>query len=161
MTTTTGRIDGAAFGSCTVGGLDSTDAIVGIWRTIDREDVRVLIVSGIAPAWFNLVELDRLAASVPVPVLALSFEASDGLETAIREHFDGQEAARRLERYRALPPRQRVRVDGEQIFVREAHPTDVDLGTILEAFTIDGRRPEPVRTARLLARAADRWDRSG
>lgn len=160
MTTTTGRVDGAALASCTVGGLDATDAILDLWASLDREDIRYVFVSGVAPAWYNLLDMSRLAETIPVPMLVLSYEASEGLESAIREAFDGHELARRLERYRALPDRSTVALEDRTIYVRNVDRTVLGLSAILGTYTVEGGRPEPVRVARFFARAGDSWDRS-
>ena len=49
-------VDDLVFGTCTVGGTDATDAVVDCWRRLDREDVAFLFLSGVAPAWYNVVE---------------------------------------------------------------------------------------------------------
>ena len=52
-------VDDVVFAACTVGGTDATDAIVDAWHRLDREDVSYLLLSGVAPAWYNVVELGR------------------------------------------------------------------------------------------------------
>jgi endonuclease V-like protein UPF0215 family len=79
--------DGFSFTSCTVGGLDSTAAVVDCYQQLDREDVQYVLVSGIAPAWFNIVDLHAVHDAVSRPVLSVSFEESEGLEAAIRREF--------------------------------------------------------------------------
>lgn len=146
-------VDGFAFAACTVGGLDATDAVCDLWTHLDREDVRYVFLSGVAPAWFNLLDLDRIHAETDRPVLAVSFEASDGLTPALREHFDGPERDERLARYDALPARRELDVNGETVYVRSVG--DVDATELVRAYTPSGGRPEPLRVARLAARAAD------
>jgi len=156
-------VDGFAFSTCTVGGTDATAAIAAIFETLDREDIRVLLVAGIAPAWFNVVDLHRLHERTGVPALSVSFETSPGLEAAIGEAFDGEAARSRLETYRAQPDRRAVAVDEETVYVRSVGVEDDDADTIVRGFTPEGGRPEPVRVARLAARGAEafRRDRSG
>jgi len=149
--------DGFVFGSCTVGGTDATAAIADLWTTLDREDVRVLLVAGIAPAWFNLVDLSTLHDRVGRPVIAVSFEASPGLEPALRDAFSGDALDRRLRTYRDLPPRRRLDVNDETVYVRAIGVADDDAAEAVRAFTPTGGRPEPLRVARLAARAARRF----
>jgi hypothetical protein len=101
-------VDGLAFGTCTVGGTDATDAVARLVARTDREDARFLFLAGIAPAWYNLLDLDRLHEAVDRPVVAVSFESSPGLERALRAAFDGEPLAARLATYESLPARQRV-----------------------------------------------------
>jgi len=151
-------VDGFAFGACTVGGTDATDAVCAMVDRLGRPDVRYCLLAGIAPAWFNVLDLCRIHDVTGLPALSVSFEESPGLEEAIREAFDGDARERRLATYRAQPDRRRVTVDGETLFVRSVgcgEPADV-----VRAFTPEGGRPEPLRVARLAARAADSFSDS-
>lgn len=150
-------VDGFAFGSCTVGGRDGTDAIRGLVDDLDREDVQYVMVAGIAPAWFNVLDLPAIQAAVDRPVLSVSFESSPGLEPALRREFDGESLELRLETYRRQPERTRLALDGGDVFVRAVGIDHADARDVVRAFTPEGGRPEPLRVARLSARAADRW----
>jgi len=153
-------VDDFAFGSCSVGGTDATAAISALWDRLDRPDVRFLLVAGVAPAWYNVVDLHTLADATGRPVLSVSFEESDGLSDAISEAFDGAERDRRLATYRAQPERNRVECGDDHLFVRSV---GVDAGRAAEAvraFTPEGGRPEPLRVARLAARAGDDFRRT-
>ncbi|WP_410765719.1 DUF99 family protein [Haloferax sp. DFSO60] len=150
-------VDGLAFDYWTVGGDDATDAICRVWETLDREDVRYILISGIAPAWFNLIDLHHVAAETNRPVISVSFEQSEGLEPALNEQFSGDEREWRLERYRNAPTRTPLEIDGEQVFVRAVGCDDDTAARVVHAFTPEGGRPEPLRVARMAARAARRF----
>ena len=165
-------VDGVGFATATVGGLDATDAVRTLLDRIDREDVRYLLVSGVAPAWFNLLDLDRIADAADRPVFAVSYESSPGLAPAIDAAFDGEAKAARLAAYDRLPPRTRLRVNDETVFVRcvggdetrvtadgdDAPPTaPPEAARVIRAYTPTGGRPEPLRVARLAARGAQQW----
>lgn len=145
--------DGASFATATVGGLDATDGVLSIVEDVDREDLRVLLVGTIAPAWFNLIELDRLHAETGLPTIAVTFEESDGLEPALADAFSGDALEARLERYRALPARHAVTVNDETVYVRTVGLSTAEAATLVRTFTPEGGRPEPIRVARALARA--------
>jgi endonuclease V-like protein UPF0215 family len=147
-------VDGVSFASCTVGGLDSTAAVTDCYERLDREDVRYVLLAGVAPAWFNVVDLHAVRDAVDRPVLAVSFEESDGLRDPIERAFSGAAREDRLAVYESLPDRHPVDVNGERVFVRSVGceaPADV-----VAAFTPEGGRPEPLRVARLAARAVRR-----
>ncbi|MGM0448731.1 MAG: DUF99 family protein [Methanobacteriota archaeon] len=151
-----GTPDGFAFAQCTVGGTDATDAVIDCWRALDREDVRHVACAGVAPAWFNLLDLDRLREALDRAVYAVSYEASPGLEPALREAFDGDALADRLATYRSLPPR--VPVDAERSagprFVRTVGVDPERAAAAVRGLTRDGfRRCEPLRIAALAASA--------
>jgi endonuclease V-like protein UPF0215 family len=150
-------VDGLAFATCTVGGTDATGAVHTLLSRLDREDVRYLLVAGIAPAWYNVLDLPAIAEAADRPVLSVSFEASEGLESALEREFSGDDLADRLAIYRRQPPRERLVVNGETVFVRSVGVDDDEAAEVVRAFTPEGGRPEPVRVARTAARAADRF----
>ncbi|QKG92297.1 DUF99 family protein [Halorubrum salinarum] len=155
-----GTPDGVAFARCTVGGTDATDAVIDCWRALGREDVRHVACAGVAPAWFNLLDLDRLRETLDRPVYAVSYEASPGLEPALRDAFDGDALADRLATYRSLPARVPVGsadADGEADeprFVRAVGLDPERAAAAVKGLTRDGfRRCEPLRIAALAASA--------
>ena len=154
-------VDGFAFSSCSVGGTDSTDAVIDLVADLGREDVRYLLLAGIAPAWFNVLDLRRVHAAVDRPVVSVTFEESSGLESALCEAFDGDALAARLETYRAQPARREVSVNGETVYVRHVGLPADEAADVVRAFTPEGGRPEPLRVSRLAARAADRLRDAG
>ncbi|MFB6228419.1 MAG: DUF99 family protein [Halobacteriales archaeon] len=149
-------VDGLAFTSCTVGGTDATGAIRTLLSRLDREDVRYVLVAGIAPAWYNVLDLRAIAEAVDRPVLSVSFEASEGLEPALKREFSDDELSERLDTYRRQPARERLTVNGETVFVRRVGLDD-GAPEVVRAFTPEGGRPEPLRIARTAARAADQF----
>ena len=156
-----GTLDGLAFARCTVGGTDATDAVIDCWRALAREDVRHVACAGVAPAWFNLLDLSRLHRTLDRPVYAVSYERSPGLDSALREAFDGEALAVRRDAYRSLPPRVPVAAgDGDadaaddSRFVR-AVGVDADrAAAAVRGLTREGfPRCEPLRIAGLAASA--------
>lgn len=166
-------VDGLSFSTCTVGGSDATAAVVDCVDRLGRPDARHLLLAGVAPAWFNLIDLRRVHEAADRPVLAVSFEASAGLEPHVREHFSGEALDRRLAVYESLPEREPLSLDADEVGVGDGsgdddrtderepdlwvRPVGVDVAAarrIVAAHTPDGQgRPEPLRVARLAARA--------
>ena len=153
-------VDGLAFASCTVGGTDATATVCELFDRIDREDLQYLFLSGIAPAWYNILNLAEIYEQCALPTIAISFEESEGLSAAIRSEFDGGECNRRLERYDALPERRELSVGRETLYYRGVGIEESHAREVIRAFTPDGGRPEPLRVARLAARGADEYRRS-
>jgi endonuclease V-like protein UPF0215 family len=152
-------VDGFAFSRCTVGGLDSTAAVTECYERLDREDVRYVLLAGVAPAWFNVVDLRAVHEAVDRPVVAVSFEASDGLREPIEREFTGAAREDRLAVYESLPERHPVEVNGERVFVRSVGCECPD--EVVAAFTPEGGRPEPLRVARSAARAVEQLEPAG
>ncbi|MDZ7746735.1 MAG: DUF99 family protein [Halobacteriales archaeon] len=148
-------VDGLEYGRCTVGGLDATDAARSLLSQLDRPDAQCILLAGIAPAWFNFFELHRLHEHADRPVVSVSFEASEGLGDALAREFDGDALAERRSIYERQPPRTQMTVNGEQLWVRAVGTDDAE--RIVRGFTPEGGRPEPLRVARLAARAGRRF----
>jgi endonuclease V-like protein UPF0215 family len=150
-------VDGFVFGTCTVGGLDATDTLLDCFHSLDRPDVRYLLLSGVAPAWFNLFDLSRIHEATGRPVVSVSFEESEGLAPALRREFADEALARRLSLYESLPERTSVSVGAGDttgsVFVRSVGLEPAECRQVVREFTPEGGRPEPIRVARLAARA--------
>ena len=145
--------DGFVFSTATVGGSDATETVCEMVDRLAREDVRYLLVAGIAPAWFNVLDLRRIHDRTGLAVLSVTFESSPGLDGAIREAFDDPDVVQdRLATYRAQPERRRVTVNGETVYVRSVGLDEGAAADVVRAFTPEGGRPEPLRVARLAAR---------
>ena len=147
-------IDGVTFGFATVGGMDATDAIVKLYNSLEREDVNVLLVSGSVISWFNVIDLNKVSAETGLPLICLTYEESEGIEEYFREYFP-QDWETRVRVHRSNGERVKVRLaTGYDVFIIPVG-LEVDEATrVLNTFTTHGRYPEPVRVARLLARAA-------
>ena len=150
-------VDGVGFERCTVGGTDATESVRSLTDRLARADVRYVFLAGIALSWYNVVDLHSVHEAVNRPVLSITFEESDGLDDAIAEAFDGESLERRLDVYRAQPPRRRVEVNDQAVFVRSVGASDETAEQLVKQFTPAGGRPEPLRVARMAARAGHRY----
>jgi len=154
------RIDGLALHRATVGGDDATEAVLKIYRNLDRADINALLLSGAAISWFNIIDLQEVYERLSLPVICLTYEQSPGLEKYLREHFEGPEAEKKLLCYRRLGGREMIRLKtGYDIYVRALGATAQEARVLLNKFTLEGRVPEPVRVARLAARAVMQEER--
>jgi uncharacterized protein len=154
------RVDGVRCTDVTVGGIDATDQIISLITAINRRDIQVILLGGCVIAWFNIIDPDRVSEQTGLPVICVTYEESEGLEDDILYHFPDDEE--RLARYRLLGPRTPVRLaNGYTIFIRVAGTTPDQAKEICQAFSIDGKIPEPVRVARLVARALMRYRYNG
>ncbi|QSZ66099.1 DUF99 family protein [Methanofollis aquaemaris] len=151
-----GIIDGFGFGEVAVGGTDATDAVIALFADLEREDVNLIMLSGCVIAWYNIIDPEQVWRETGVPVVVVTYEDSEGLEEEIRAHFPGDEE--RLEAYRRLGARTaRTLRTGHTIYLRAAGIDVHEAGALVDVFTLEGKVPEPLRTARLAARAAMRY----
>jgi endonuclease V-like protein UPF0215 family len=146
------RVDGLAYSSATVGGDDATKAVLRIYEQLDREDVNVILLGGAVISWFNIIDIQEIFEKINRPIICLTYEESPGLEKYIREYFPKPEEKLRM--YKRLGQREMVRIKtGYEVYIRAIGATPEEARILLNKFTLDGRVPEPVRVARLAARA--------
>ena len=146
-------IDGVAMGKTAVGGDDATLSIARLFRMFRRNDVNLILVSGAILSLYNIIDVDLLAEKTNLPVICLTYKETAGIEDSIRRHFPGA-AGKKLEAYDKLGKRVGVRLHtGHRVFVRTSGLEPASAKSVLDLFTLQGSIPEPVRVAKLLARA--------
>lgn len=144
-------IDGCAFSRATVGGMDATDAVCAIWNHLARDDIQAIMLGGTVISWFNVIDIRQVHEHTGVPVISVTYEDSPGLEDDIRHHFPGDE--QRLTAYIALGKRKTCQLStGETVYLREEGISLTDAVRACNIYTAQGKIPEPVRVARIIAR---------
>jgi endonuclease V-like protein UPF0215 family len=145
------RIDGFAFSTVTVGGMDATDSILNMVSDLERRDVNVIMLSGCVIAWFNVINPARISLETGIPVICVTYEDSDGLNSDILHHFPDD--ILRISAYENLGDRMPVELKTHQtIFIRSWGLEQGDAARLCDDFTLEGKIPEPLRVARLCAR---------
>jgi endonuclease V-like protein UPF0215 family len=145
-------IDGMAFASATIEGDDATDSIISMHKSLARDDVSCIILDGLVISMYNIIDGERVAQETGLPVVAITFEDSKGLEGSIKHHFDHWQ--HKLEQYHRLGRREKVALrTGKSLFIRHWGVTQKRAVAILNSFTLQGSVPEPRRVAKLAARA--------
>ncbi|MEM1994744.1 MAG: DUF99 family protein [Nitrososphaerales archaeon] len=151
-------VDGFVFGSATIGGDDATDAVVGMFYRLERNDINVIILRGVIISFFNIIDLERVYLNTNVPVIGLTFEESEGLDEHIKHHFP-QNWQHKIQQYHKVGARKKVQLKtGSTLFIRAVGLNEKQATQILNKFTLQGAIPEPVRLAHLLARTKYQWD---
>ena len=149
-------VDGVAIGRTSVGGDDATRSIAALFRRFGRNDINILMVSGAVLSLYNIVDVDGLSRRTGLPVVCLTYKETSGIEGSIRRRFPGA-AEEKLKAYRSLGKRTGVRLrTGHRVYVRTSAIDPADVRPVLDAFTLQGSVPEPVRVAKLVARASMR-----
>lgn len=145
-----GVVDGFAFGRMRVEGDDATRLVAGMAASLRRDDISYVMVWGTILSRYNLVDVGGVSSRLGVPVLGLSDRRRRDAEAAIcAEHPE------RLAGYRSMAPRRAIRLrTGSTVYARLAGCTESQAALLLNRVTRQGRMPEPVRVARMLAGAA-------
>jgi hypothetical protein len=145
-------IDGLAFGSATIEGDDATDSIISMTKAFARDDINCILLDGLVISMYNIIDGARVAAESGLPVVAITFEDSKGLEGSIKHHFDSWQY--KLEQYQKLGKREMVTLKTHKnLFIRYWGLNQRRAIAILNSFTLQGSVPEPIRVAKLAARA--------
>jgi len=156
-------IDGFGFAEVTVSGSDATKAVVNVNNALNRNDVNAIFLSGSVLSLYNIVDVDGLYEELSIPVVALTFSKSKAnLIQNIEERFPKEEAEKKKKLLEKLGPSRRVRLStGYDVFVRTAGVEETEeTKRLIDRFTLQGAIPEPIRVARLLAKAVSAWRRT-
>jgi endonuclease V-like protein UPF0215 family len=144
-------IDGIVFSRVAVGGMDATSAIIGMVSDLERRDINVMMISGAVIAWYNIIDPAAVHNATGLPIIMVTYEESEGLEEDLKHHFPGDQE--RLLAYRLLGDRFSVRLHtGYTAFIRPYGLSLEDAVRLCNDFTLEGKIPEPLRVARLVAR---------
>ena len=146
-------IDGVALGRTLVGGDDATASIASLFRRLRRNDINLMLDSGAILSLYNIIDVDILCRKTKLPVVCLTYRETSGIEGSIRRHFP-EGAEKKVEAYRKLGRRVGVKLStGHRVYVRASGIESGPVKHVLDLFTLQGSVPEPVRVAKLLARA--------
>lgn len=143
-------IDGVVNSFSTVGGLDVTDAILGMFRSLGRPDIHAVMIDGCIISFYNIVDLDRLYGELKIPVMCLTFSRSRGNpRAAIMKLFSDYEA--RLSLLDKIGEPVMVSTRFGPVWVRYKGLSYGEAKVLVSKFQRDGRRPEPLRVSQLIS----------
>ncbi len=147
-------IDGAGFTHITVGGMDATGGILRIFESLQRDDINVIMLNGCVISWFNIIDIKEVYKRLQIPLICVTYEESEGLEEHIAKHFEAHERDLRIEAYRRLGNRVPVELqDRFEVLIRFLGIEKTEAGALLKKFVVQGKVPEPLRVAKIVARA--------
>lgn len=145
-------IDGMTYQTATIGGDDATQSIISMYTMLAREDINCIMLDGLVISMYNIIDGGQVAGETGLPVIAITFEDSKGLEDVIKSHFDNWED--KLAKYQKLGGREKVTLKtGKDLFVRCWAVNQGRALAILNSFTRQGSIPEPIRIAKIAARS--------
>ncbi len=148
-------IDGVAFDEITVGGMDATEGVLRIFDSLQRDDINVMMLNGCVISWFNIIDIKAVYEQLQIPLMCVTYEESEGLEGHIAKHFDAPERDYRIEAYKRLGNRVAVKLHTNyEVLIRFLGLDKKEAAAVLKKFTTHGRVPEPLRVAKIAARAA-------
>ena len=138
-----------------IDGTDATDRILALLGSSPFLDgVRAVLLDGIAVGGFNLIDLDRLYEGLQRPIVTITRHAPDfaAIRAALRKYFP-RDAAMRWRLVRAHALFRLPMPEGNPLRVSAVGCTRAEASAIVRRTTVRGNLPEPLRLARLVARA--------
>jgi hypothetical protein len=146
-------IDGIIFDRVTVRGDDATDAIIRMYNNLNRDDINIMILNGLIISMYNIIDIEEVYKNIKKPIIALTFEESEGLDEHIKRAFP-YNYEEKLEMYHKLGKREELLLKtGYIIYIRSKGIDLDDSRRIINKFLLQGSIPEPIRVAKLIARA--------
>jgi endonuclease V-like protein UPF0215 family len=146
---------------CHVDGVDATDAVLSmVERSRYRDQVRAVMLDGVALGGFNVVDISDLAAALRVPVITITRDEPDleAMESALRKHHSDWE--RKLLVIRKARP-ERLELPEAVSWVSWCGCAKEEAEEIVRLSIVRGGVPEPVRMAHLIATAYRKGESKG
>ncbi|HET6517947.1 MAG TPA: DUF99 family protein [Nitrosopumilaceae archaeon] len=145
-------IDGFVFGSATISGNDATNEIIKMHEKLDRPDISYILISGIIISMYNMVDIKKIHERLQMPVIGVTYQNSQGIESSIKHHFPDT-WKEKINEYRKLGDREKINLKTSfDVFVRKEGCELSHVKHLLNDLTLQGALPEPLRIAQLLAK---------
>ena len=145
-------IDGFVFGHATIEGNDATDVILEMFEKLKRDDISFVMISGLIISMYNIVNIKKIWTKLKIPIIGVTYDDSKGIEAAIKYHFPDSYKSR-MQEYKDLGERTKITLHtGHPLFVRIEGCTISEIKNLLNALTLQGAVPEPLRVAQMLAK---------
>ena len=142
------RLEGVLSDKIRRDGINATRTIVRlVSKSHYREHIQAVLLQGITFAGFNVVDLQAAFDALKLPVIAVSRRQPDmeAVRTALLDHVPGgQPKWRLIQKAGPVEPAAGVYVQRAGISLR-------DTEMLIERLALNGRLPEPLRTAHLIA----------
>lgn len=145
-------IDGFVIGKTTLSGNDSTNEILQMYEKLNRPDISYLLISGIIISLYNIIDIKQLHKKLKIPIIAITYHDSSGIEDALKHHFNDN-AKSKIDEYKKLEARNKIKLKTNfDVYIRNEGCNFSDVQKLLNDLTLQGSIPEPIRVAQLLAR---------
>ncbi|MEI6796340.1 MAG: DUF99 family protein [Methanomassiliicoccales archaeon] len=146
---------------CEIDGTDATAVIIAMMdRSRYREQVRAIMLDGIALGGFNVVDIHELAEAIGAPVITITRDEPDlaSMESALRKHHLDWENKLNLVK-QATPLH--IALPEASSWISCAGCSQREAEEIVRMAIVRGGVPEPVRMAHLIATAIGRGESRG
>ncbi len=146
-----GYLEGVLRTECKIDGDDATEALTkAVLGSRFREQVKLVMIDGVALGGFNVVDIDRVTALTGLPAATVTRDRPDmaKIESALRKHFaDWQERLEVIERHELLE----VDTGHKPLYVSVTGMEIGEARSMLRQSIVRGAMPEPLRVAHIIA----------
>jgi endonuclease V-like protein UPF0215 family len=115
-----------------------------------KEQIKAVMIDGVALGGFNVVDIEKLYNDAGVPVITITRNKPDydKMKNALKKHFNDWER-----RYRIITKNKifKIRTKHKPVYVGLSGITMEKAEKIIRQTTVRGALPEPVRIAHLIA----------
>ncbi len=156
-----GYVEGVIRTECSVDGDDATDALVAsVSRSRFREQIKMIMIDGVALGGFNVVDIAKLHRGTGIPVATITRDAPDmdAIWLALKKHFGDWER-----RYALIKGRQLHEVDTghHPLHVSVEGMSEEDADAIIRESVVRGALPEVLRVAHVIASGVAKGESKG
>jgi len=150
------RIEDILFTFIQVDGLDATDQLIKLLQD-EKPPINLILLHSIPYAGFNLMDPIRIHRQTTIPVVVVNPERPDisAVRSALLHHFPDWEL--RIKILEAVGAPKRLAISPEEyVFLHAVGISEDRAEALIRRLTVLGKRPEPLRVARILARELSR-----
>lgn len=154
-------LEGVMKTEVTVDGSDSTERLVGmVSRSRYKDQIKAMMLDGIALAGFNVVDIQRLHDELRVPVITVTRDRPDleKMKSALKGHFEDWQRRYALISDLDLRP---ITTKHKPLYACALGLPWGEAVELVKTATVRGAVPEPVRMAHLIASAMVRGESYG
>lgn len=154
-------VEGVMHSRVTIDGEDGTDVLTGMINSSRyKEQLRLVILDGIAMGGFNVIDIKALNLETGLPVASVTRDPPDfaKIEEALRHHFsDWQQRLRII----SGSPLFQVQTAHKPLHVAAVGIEESEAADLIKSSIVRGALPEPIRVAHLIASAIERGESKG
>ncbi|MFX1509050.1 MAG: DUF99 family protein [Promethearchaeota archaeon] len=146
-------IDGVIWDHVTIRGMDATQTILRMLERLNRLDIRGIMLHGTVIAGYNIVDMTLLFEELSLPIISVTKQPQENLKQHLLSTFPEDWSNRWVVAQRNGDIYPVVITDTTKMFVQCKGCELEDAKNIIKQFSRSTGLPEPIRVARLLARA--------
>lgn len=154
-------LEGVMRSRLTIDGEDGNDVLARMINSSRyKEQLRLVMLDGIAMGGFNVIDLKALNQATGLPTVSVTRDPPNlvKMEAALKRHFIDWE--RRLHLITQSPLFQ-VRTAHKPLYVAAAGIDEKEVADLIDRSIVRGALPEPIRIAHLIAGAIEKGESKG